>query len=376
MILATCLFASTTLLSAGPQPAPAAEPIAYQVRIVEVDGLSWRVRLGDHLARVGRNGPAMLWTADRATLPELTRDPHHAVHAPKAFAPPGETVNLAHDGLCLEISGRTLDQGVLAIVDASDTWVTTVHEIAPPESKGRETSAPGKATESLPEVHNARVEGEWLIPADGILVASLGVHTVADKDGKAVVRERLLLLEAGLVPADATALEPADARPAENRRRADLDDPVVEASPTGREMRSVGRADCPFTGLLKWKAALPMPSVPGRSLPTALAPDGSPATLPPLPDEEVKAASDDESAEPRPSPQARPAPAANGAGCVDDQARTASAECPVAAGAKAGGNAGARETGPTFTFPLPFLGPSATMQVRVTARRGPAGSPR
>ena len=40
------------------------------------------------------------------------------------------------------------------------------------------------------------VAGEWLIPNDGVLIVSMGVHTVADSSGKAVVRERLAVIEA------------------------------------------------------------------------------------------------------------------------------------------------------------------------------------
>ena len=47
----------------------------------------------------------------------------------------------------------------------------------------------------IPEVSHAKVDGEWLIPRDGILLVSLGVDTVADDRGKAVVRERIAVLE-------------------------------------------------------------------------------------------------------------------------------------------------------------------------------------
>ena len=38
--------------------------------------------------------------------------------------------------------------------------------------------------------------GEWLIPRGEALLVSFGAHTVADKDGKAVVKERLAIIEA------------------------------------------------------------------------------------------------------------------------------------------------------------------------------------
>jgi hypothetical protein len=48
----------------------------------------------------------------------------------------------------------------------------------------------------LPEIANQEILGEWLIPKGECLLVSFGPHTVADKDGKAVVRERLAFVEA------------------------------------------------------------------------------------------------------------------------------------------------------------------------------------
>jgi hypothetical protein len=53
-----------------------------------------------------------------------------------------------------------------------------------------------------------------------------------------------------------------------------------------------------------------MPTPPARSLPPAFGPDGSPTALPPLPDDALEPVAGEESAEPRPSPQSRPRPAA------------------------------------------------------------------
>ena len=51
-------------------------------------------------------------------------------------------------------------------------------------------------TVEVPEIGSQEIAGEWLIPNDGILLVSFGPHTVADKDGKAVIRERLAIVEA------------------------------------------------------------------------------------------------------------------------------------------------------------------------------------
>ena len=52
-----------------------------------------------------------------------------------------------------------------------------------------------------PEVVKAGIEGEWLIPRDGAILVSLGAHTTSDAEGKAVIHERLMLLEAQPVTA-------------------------------------------------------------------------------------------------------------------------------------------------------------------------------
>ena len=57
----------------------------------------------------------------------------------------------------------------------------------------------------LPEIASQEVLGEWLIPNGECLLVSFGPHTEADKDGKAVVRERLAFIEADAKPVAVTA---------------------------------------------------------------------------------------------------------------------------------------------------------------------------
>ena len=56
----------------------------------------------------------------------------------------------------------------------------------------------------LPEIASQEILGEWLIPNGECLLVSFGPHTEADKDGKAVVRERLAFIEADAKPAVVT----------------------------------------------------------------------------------------------------------------------------------------------------------------------------
>jgi hypothetical protein len=141
----------------------------------------------------------------------------------------------------------------------------------------------------IPEIGHAEIAGEWLIPRDEILLVGFGPHTVADKDGKAVVRERLALITAEEVALPAAATDPESL---------ELPRPLPRAAVS--------------------PPRLVIPALPSRTLPQGVHADGTPAELPPLPDDEKAdpAASPGDSAEPRPSPQTkkpRPgaAPAAN-----------------------------------------------------------------
>ncbi len=158
-----------------------------------------------------------------------------------------------------------------------------------------------KVAVEVPEIGSQEIAGEWLIPKDGILLMSFGPHTVADGGGKAIIRERLAIVEAeeatapiGLpsphqcvwpvssynVPVlpfpSATSPAPASAAPALN----------LPAGPPEMPMP-------------------PMPPVPSRSMPQGYHRDGTAAELPPLPDDDADDDNASDSAEPRPSLQSK-----------------------------------------------------------------------
>lgn len=139
----------------------------------------------------------------------------------------------------------------------------------------------------IPEIGHAEIAGEWLIPRDELLLVGFGPHTVADKDGKAVVRERLALISAEEV--------------------------ALPTASTGPETLELPR---PLPRVAVSPPRLAIPAIPNRSLPQGVHADGTPAELPPLPDEEKADPSPGDSSEPRPSPQTKKphhgtAPAAN-----------------------------------------------------------------
>ena len=241
---------------------PAEEPISCQVRLLTMDGLGWRSDYYPRLQPVARQGTSAVWTADRALAETMTGQALTATVAP-VCTNPGETTfdmkattcYVAHlerladgpknqattiafmpetasveEGFRANISGRKLDQGVLARVAIEEAHIKAMHVVkmsekyvqaeckTPPkaESAGEVLDQFCKAVEEktvgrpdpkvnfqvqVPEISHAKVEGEWLIPRDGILLVSLGVDTVADDNGKAVVRERIAVLEVAPRPA-------------------------------------------------------------------------------------------------------------------------------------------------------------------------------
>jgi hypothetical protein len=137
----------------------------------------------------------------------------------------------------------------------------------------------------VPEIGSQEVAGEWLIPNGEYLLVSFGAYTVADKDGKAIVKERLAIIGAedaslaNAVPVTGPTLPPVPTYVA----------PIPTAPPLA-------------------KLPLPVPVVPSRSFPQGVHADGKPADLPKLPDDEADDTSSD-SSEPMPSPQTKKPPA-------------------------------------------------------------------
>ncbi len=168
-----------------------------------------------------------------------------------------------------------------------------------------------KVALEVPEIGSQEIAGEWLIPNDGILLVSFGPHTVADKDGKAVVRERLAIVEAvesaetlpmpSYLPHYATVppIVVPNAQPAPWTIRS-FSVPVL---PVPESTAPVPEAVAPVRISPPDMPAAPMPPVPSRSIPQGYHTDGKVADLPPLPPETDDDEDPSDSSEPRPSPQ-------------------------------------------------------------------------
>ncbi len=275
-------------------------------------------------------------------------------------------IGAIRDGFDANISGRPKKEGILTHAELTDTRFVAFHSVTIPETfvdpKTRETSTT-TALIQVPEVVRGTAKGEWLIPTDGILVISMGAYSTTDKNGKLSMHERLAIIEPSCVRSDASVAQVALKGPGEK------DEPCVEEA-CCLEMPITSRAmvipSTPATSSIvmalasptvapqpAWKASLsmtasaslksgqargkftlfgvplpistppfvsvdvkvapkeeiaakPMPALPSRDLPTAIAADGTVVPLPPLPDPDLVATADDSDTETRPAPQALP----------------------------------------------------------------------
>jgi hypothetical protein len=311
----------------------------------------------------------------RATAAEMARHDDGSVNHASYVAVPPEPEDAA-EGCRVTLSGRKLDQGVLARVAIEDRQVTAVHTVSLP---GALKPATGGCDEDrscgtgvcvrVQECAEAKVAGEWLIPNDGVLVVSLGAHTVADAQGKAVVRERVALVEARAVevkPSLAVLCNPDFPKPPEA---------VPAAFDTGTRAPTI---------------PMPAPAVPSRALPLARKADGTVEPLPPLPEDLSPPTALPGSSEPCATPQVRPTappvgdpipddvekrdPASKRAG-FDDETGCCALDGPCPAGARTAANPPVDPRARQFTIRIP-LRPDLMIEVHGSARPLPfAGAP-
>ncbi len=253
MAMGSGLLALALLAADGPG-CSSEEATTYQVRVITLDGLEWRTTAYSRLTPVTRQGTSAIWTAEKS-LATLLADRASSVAFGGKVVAAGETVlsrgndvsyvaavERVADGpinqssaiafmprpekiderFAIKLAGRRLDQGVLTRLTLDETHVDEMHTvkqtetIKPTQARttrttteiGREvtttiisqtsTEGPNSLTAlvQIPEVSQTRIDGEWLIPRDGVLLISLGVKTIADANGKAVARERLAIIEA------------------------------------------------------------------------------------------------------------------------------------------------------------------------------------
>ena len=335
------------------------DSLSFQLKVITVDGLGWRSTAYPRLKPVARQGTTTVWTADKALAQTLAAAAmpgesataksnlqgestegnallvRYVAHMDRvadgpineatavAFVPEVATVD---EGVKAKIEGRKLDQGVLTRISLEDNHVEAMHtvtmsETVKPVAKGvpyanytrqRPGSSPVDINAptpinfvmQVPEVSKSKVDGEWLIPNDGVLLMSLGVHTFADAQGMAVVRERLVILEVQ----PKTALTVKTIAPEYANIPEAIVDARFEPTPIGisqdyeRRSRYVG----PARAVDVQTAQVAMPPLPSRSTPKAIDATGKLVDLPPLPEGLASTELDQfQPASNQPSPQMR-----------------------------------------------------------------------
>jgi hypothetical protein len=309
-----------SLLGADGAPGPESRPITYQVRVLEMDGLDWRKPVLGQFQPVTRQGSATVWTAPHEVVKPLFEAAGRVIAVPRVTAMPLAVAHFSRhtnvqyvshlvrhadgpkdhatavayepkvdgvrEGFTATLVGRKLDQGILTRLVFEENRFVAMHSVSLDEmvaneaDKGARGKTPLSVTVQVPETTQSEVAGEWLIPGDGALVVSLGAYTAADASGKAVVRERLAIVEARPLADDELFRTRFSTAPA-----------PIAPSP----LRPAVGPGFPMP--------MPIPATPSHSLPEGLAADGSPVPLPPLPDEHVTPTSLPGSAEPCASPQ-------------------------------------------------------------------------
>ncbi len=289
--------------------------IKYEFQVLDMSGVEWREGVFSALQPVARQGTATIWTTTDAVAATLVKGSDHVIAAPKLCSlseQPGHfaardirglVTNLTRradgpinhasrvvytpeterlpNGFSATISGRKLDQGVLVKVALDDTRITAVHSVYLTEYQEPKDAGTNpdhrweqlRAKLEVPEMTHNEVTGEWLIPRNGVLLVSLGAHSVAGPDGKAVVRERLVLAKAEPLGGSVPPMEQI------------LAQPVVAPAPIAPPM--------------------PPPPLPGRALPQATDAQGQPVDLPPLPPEAPAPTTRPDSDEPVATPQTK-----------------------------------------------------------------------
>ncbi len=273
-------------------------------------------------------------------------------------------------------SGVVKAHGTFEVIDG-DFYLWTRGNDAPPccakdavvAASATEVAEPPALRIDVPEVDTQEVAGEWLIGADEGLVVSFGVHTTADEHGKAVVRERLIVVRAhptspeegsskvatmapvalpmsvpmavARVPnakvwSKAIRVAPMPLRPLPSEMAPPS---IVEPEPIGalQPVFPAPVAPVPPVGLSipatpnptsypaipppapvgdsklgpgrppvkVHMAPLPAPATPSRSMPEGVDAEGNPAALPRLPEDDEPDVDASESSEPMPSPQTK-----------------------------------------------------------------------
>lgn len=380
------------------------EQVSYEVRVVDTPALAWREAFYRHCTRVGREGRSTVWTVDEATVARMLKGQQGApkanvIQAPKvtAFAGAEATIDTRHprafvvdvdrvaegpvdhapalmyrpsveevrEGLAVTVSGKRTAAGVRAHVKLDSTWVG--HVIQARTRETIENTAYGKtsveAGMQLPQVVEAKVEGDYEIQDGRQLLVSLGTATTVDGKNESVVMERLLLIAARPILTEAEEHRVGRSSADAKVRPASADVPAAEPFILHKAYAEVMAA---AEGLPAPKPQK-MPPLPSRSLLQPVGPDGKVVEVPPLPDEMVaEAEAMEASSGPQASPQARPTRSAPRVDVAAMRAESTAAGRPIALDGRE------LASGRTQVVRIPIGG---SLAIEVQARLVPAVQP-
>lgn len=220
-----------------------AEGVPLRAHILEMEGIQWRADLLDGLEYVGQGDGNTVWMADATTVKRLVGSSAYCQPAGTANGlasggrrvnyvasleliaqvSKGRTTSLAFkpavgnvlDGVELDMKGVSAPGGILADVTIRNGRVEAIHIVRRREEIGNGSSiAQLVGTFQVPEVRHGTANGRWLIPSGGAIVVGLGVHGNANIPwGQETRRERVVVIDAGDVPASSFARTPPSHRP-------------------------------------------------------------------------------------------------------------------------------------------------------------------
>ena len=219
------------------QPEP--EQISYEMRVVDTPAAEWREAFYRHCRRIGREGRSTVWTVEEKTAAAmldkgLGRIEAKLVQAPKvtAFAGASATIDTRQtrsfvvdvdvdrmadgpvdhapsiayqpsvdqirEGVSVSVAGRRTAAGVRAHVKVDSTWIGHVTKAKTSETIRNKDYGKTSITADmdLPQVVEAKLEGDYEIPRDQMMLVSLGTATTVDARNRPVVMERLLMVAA------------------------------------------------------------------------------------------------------------------------------------------------------------------------------------
>ncbi len=250
----TVLFAQRKAI---PDPTPTARmeksQIAFEIISLGMSGLEWRDTLNSDLHFLDQVDNGTVWTlAGRDEINRVLALAPGASYLPKPTAFEGESVQVDNEeqtkyvsnleiirskgggvafkpgiktlshGKRIELRGNLRSDGILvkATLEFRQILAFTIQTITTEglNSEGKIARLRGQV--QVPDFRIDKVEGEWLIPTDGALLVSLGIHEVRVPGlfRPTATFERLFLIKAFRIPEEAIAKAklPASIRPKAN----------------------------------------------------------------------------------------------------------------------------------------------------------------